>query len=148
MAAIRRMERFNVLKHLVEWDRPSTLHTLLVDRSQALIVYNGTDMGFPALKAGVTLERYECVRMLLRFRGQLDIDDANLEELSRIAHDSKMGTFLLDPRTSAPVYPKTHREYMSLKVLKYYDLPWEYDRVSFMVLALRWTQILQWSGFS
>ncbi|KAF7189594.1 Ankyrin repeat domain-containing protein 2 [Pseudocercospora fuligena] len=128
MASIQRMERFNVLQHLVEWDRPSTLHTLLVDRSPALTVYNGTGMGYPALATGVTLERYDCVRMLLRFRGRLDIDDTNLEKLSRIAPSPRMGTYLRDPRTSAPVYPKTHREYMSLKVLKYYDLPWEYDR--------------------
>lgn len=136
MAFIQRMERFNVLQYLVEANRPSTLQNVLVDRSPALAVYNGTDMEYPALATGVTLERYDCVRMLLRFRGRLDIDDTNLEKLSRIAPSSRMGTFLLDPRTSAPVYPKTHREYMSLKVLKYYDLPWEYDRVSSLTFAI------------
>lgn len=29
----------------------------------------------------------------------------------------------------APVYPKVHRDYLAVETLKYYDLPWEYDRV-------------------
>jgi len=28
----------------------------------------------------------------------------------------------------APVYPKVHRDYLAVETLKYYDLPWEYDR--------------------
>ncbi|SMR45138.1 unnamed protein product [Zymoseptoria tritici ST99CH_3D1] len=28
----------------------------------------------------------------------------------------------------APVYPKIHREYLSVETLKYYQIPWEYDR--------------------
>ena len=31
----------------------------------------------------------------------------------------------------APIYPKVHRDYLAIETLKYYDLPWEYDRVSF-----------------
>ena len=30
----------------------------------------------------------------------------------------------------APVYAKVHRDYLSIDTLKYYDIPWEYDRVS------------------
>ena len=29
-----------------------------------------------------------------------------------------------------PVYAKIHRDYLSVDTLKYYDVPWEYDRVS------------------
>lgn len=30
----------------------------------------------------------------------------------------------------APVYPKVHKDYIELKTLEYYQLPWHYDRVS------------------
>lgn len=30
----------------------------------------------------------------------------------------------------SPVYPKVHKNYLATETLKYYDLPWEYDRVS------------------
>lgn len=28
-----------------------------------------------------------------------------------------------------PVFPKVHRDYLAVETLRYYDLPWEYDRV-------------------
>jgi hypothetical protein len=33
-------------------------------------------------------------------------------------------------RRRGPTYPKIHKKYISLETLRYYDLPWVYDRVS------------------
>ncbi|GIZ40679.1 hypothetical protein CKM354_000400700 [Cercospora kikuchii] len=33
-----------------------------------------------------------------------------------------------DPPARAPVYPKVHKDYIELKTLEYYQLPWHYDR--------------------
>lgn len=33
-------------------------------------------------------------------------------------------------RSSAPVYAKIHRDYLSIDTLRYYEIPYEYDRVS------------------
>lgn len=35
-----------------------------------------------------------------------------------------------NPPARAPVYPKVHKDYIELKTLEYYQLPWHYDRVS------------------
>jgi len=32
-------------------------------------------------------------------------------------------------KAHAPVYPKIHIDYMATETLKYYDIPWEYDKV-------------------
>lgn len=32
-------------------------------------------------------------------------------------------------RTAEPVYAKIHRDYLSIDTLRYYDVPYEYDRV-------------------
>ena len=32
-------------------------------------------------------------------------------------------------RSSAPVYAKVHRDYLSVDTLRYYEIPYEYDRV-------------------
>ena len=34
-----------------------------------------------------------------------------------------------DAPTRSPVYPKVHKDYIELKTLEYYQLPWHYDRV-------------------
>lgn len=36
----------------------------------------------------------------------------------------------------APVYAKVHRDYLSIDTLKYYDVPWEYDRVCLHFFSL------------
>ena len=33
-------------------------------------------------------------------------------------------------RSTAPVYPKIHSDYIATETLRYYDIPWEYDKVS------------------
>lgn len=33
-------------------------------------------------------------------------------------------------KSSAPVYAKIHRDYLSVDTLRYYEIPYEYDRVS------------------
>ena len=33
-------------------------------------------------------------------------------------------------RSTAPVYPKVHTDYIATETLRYYDVPWEYDKVS------------------
>lgn len=35
-------------------------------------------------------------------------------------------------RSSAPVYAKIHRDYISIDTLRYYEVPYEYDRVGFV----------------
>ena len=35
-----------------------------------------------------------------------------------------------------PVYPKIHRDYLSIDTLRYYDIPWEYDRVSYSFVLI------------
>jgi hypothetical protein len=39
-------------------------------------------------------------------------------------------TVFKEPR--APVYAKVHTDYLSIETLKYYEIPWEYDRVSLL----------------
>jgi len=34
------------------------------------------------------------------------------------------------PRLEAPTYAKVKREHIAIETLKYFDIPWEYDRVS------------------
>ena len=36
----------------------------------------------------------------------------------------------------APIYAKIHRDYLSVDTLKYYDIPWEYDKVSPTILPV------------
>jgi hypothetical protein len=37
----------------------------------------------------------------------------------------------------APFYPKIHTDHMAIETLKYYDISWEYDKVS-KIKALFW----------
>lgn len=36
-------------------------------------------------------------------------------------------------KSSAPVYAKIHRDYLSIETLRYYEIPYEYDRVSIIL---------------
>ena len=38
----------------------------------------------------------------------------------------------------APVYAKVHRDFLSVDTLKYYDVPWEYDKVRIDLDSFHW----------
>lgn len=44
------------------------------------------------------------------------------------------------PGNQAPTYAKVKREHIAIETLKYYGVPWEYDRVSLLLFSLCWTK--------
>ncbi|EME87552.1 uncharacterized protein MYCFIDRAFT_209534 [Pseudocercospora fijiensis CIRAD86] len=51
--------------------------------------------------------------------------EVNSSSHTTVINDNRIGEFR-GPR--APIYPKVHKSYLATETLKYYDLPWEYDR--------------------
>jgi hypothetical protein len=47
------------------------------------------------------------------------------------------------PQREPPVYAKIHVDYLSTETLRYYDIPWEYDKVSHYHTLSRWPETAQ-----
>lgn len=61
---------------------------------------------------------------------QNQIDAMIREKDSKQQTTSKTTTTVEKWRSNAPTYAKIHRDYLSIDTLRYYEIPWEYDRVS------------------
>jgi hypothetical protein len=75
---------------------------------------------------------------------QSQIDEIMAKEQAKRVKNSTTTTArpLLPLRSRVPVYPKIHTEYISTETLRYYDVPWEYDRVSPRLLSFFFSRIV------
>lgn len=64
--------------------------------------------------------------------GNTDTQIANRVTEERQREERKAAT-----QRRAPVYPKIHTKYLAIETLRYYEVPWEYDRVSDARLCYR-----------
>lgn len=61
--------------------------------------------------------------------------EAQINRMVREKDDKKPSTITTTTtvekwKSAAPVYAKIHRDYISIDTLRYYEIPYEYDRVS------------------
>lgn len=60
----------------------------------------------------------------------------NKEKVDKQTMVNKTTTTIEKWGSKAPVYAKIHRDYLSIETLRYYEIPYEYDRVSVVNLDI------------